>query len=146
MVEFALCLPLLAILVFGTIDVGRVYQTWEQAKNAAREGAAFVARHPGAQGSVSGVCADPGNATWHAVHESLPFTITYSPSAAGCLTDPGALAGAGLGPGQPIRVTATTHFRPFTPLASVLFGANPAVSASVCVNIVGAAPSPTPCP
>ena len=146
MVEFALCLPLLAILVFGTIDVGRVYQTWEQAKNAAREGAAYAARQPGAQTSAAGTCADPNNATWHAVHESLPFVISYSPSAGGCLTDPTVLASAGLAPGQPIRVTATTHFQPITPLASVLFGTNPAISASVCVSIVGTTPSSVSCP
>lgn len=41
--EFALVLPILAILVFGTIDLGRVFRLNTRLENAAREGAAGIA-------------------------------------------------------------------------------------------------------
>jgi Flp pilus assembly protein TadG len=145
-VEFALCLPLLAILVFAGIDVGRAYATSEWVKSAAREGALYASRESGAQQSGSGACADPNNATWHAVHEGGPVTVTFLPSVSSCTTDPAALASAGLGPGQPVRVTVTAQFRFLTPLGNVVLGGATSISSSVCVTIAGAAPSGAACP
>ena len=42
LVEFALCLPLLALLAFVTADVGRAYQLRNRLSGAAREGAAVA--------------------------------------------------------------------------------------------------------
>lgn len=146
MVEFALCLPMLALLVLGGIDAGRAYATSEAVKNAAREGALFVSRASGAQQSGTGVCADPNNATWHAVHEGGPVVVTFRPSVTGCVTDPVTLSTARLAPGEPIRVTATAQFHFVTPLANLVLGHVTSLSSSVCVTIVGAAPSGEPCP
>ena len=46
LVEFALLLPFLALLVFGTVDVGRAYSLQNRLKNASREGAAYAQLHP----------------------------------------------------------------------------------------------------
>jgi Flp pilus assembly protein TadG len=46
LVEFALVLPFLAILAFGTIDLGRAYQLRNRVTNAAREGAFYGQFHP----------------------------------------------------------------------------------------------------
>ncbi|MER3414581.1 MAG: hypothetical protein C4346_19745, partial [Chloroflexota bacterium] len=61
LVGFALTLPLLAILVFGTVDLGRAYLTWVRVKNAAREGAAYAQTHPYQQTKAQ--CPDPDNVT-----------------------------------------------------------------------------------
>ena len=45
-VEFALVAPLLLILVFGIIDLGRAYSTLNQLAASAREGARFAAVLP----------------------------------------------------------------------------------------------------
>jgi len=45
-VEFALVAPLLLILIFGIIDLGRAYSTLNQLAASAREGARFAAVLP----------------------------------------------------------------------------------------------------
>jgi Flp pilus assembly protein TadG len=45
-IEFALVAPLLLILVFGIIDLGRAYSTLNQIAASAREGARFAAVLP----------------------------------------------------------------------------------------------------
>ncbi|MEY2566584.1 MAG: hypothetical protein QOE35_1113 [Actinomycetota bacterium] len=46
LVEFALLLPFVALLVFGTIDLGRGFSQQNRLKNASREGAAYAQLHP----------------------------------------------------------------------------------------------------
>jgi len=46
LIEFAIILPVLAILVCGVIDLGRAYHLKNQLKNAAREGAIYGQTHP----------------------------------------------------------------------------------------------------
>lgn len=46
LVEFALILPLIALLVFGTIDIARAYRLSVRLEAAAREGAAFSQIYP----------------------------------------------------------------------------------------------------
>lgn len=140
--EFAICLPFLTLLVLGTLDLGRAFILAEKAKNAAREGAAYAAKYPGRQVAGSG-CVDPETVTWHVNNESnRTFTVLVNNAEPGCTTSPtGALA-----PGNPIKVTARTSFAAFTPVAAKLIGSNPTVSASVCVNILGASPNGTACP
>lgn len=45
-VELALALPLLLLLLLGTIDIGRVFFDYVQLRNAAREGAGYGAHFP----------------------------------------------------------------------------------------------------
>ncbi len=44
--EFALVLPFLAIIVFGALDLGRVFFASIGLTNAAREGARYLTMHP----------------------------------------------------------------------------------------------------
>ena len=45
-VELALALPLLLLLLLGTIDIGRVFFDYIQLRSAVREGAGYGARRP----------------------------------------------------------------------------------------------------
>lgn len=45
-VELALVLPVLAVVVFGTIDLGRIFRLQSRLASAAREGGAVVQVHP----------------------------------------------------------------------------------------------------
>ncbi|MGZ4683652.1 MAG: TadE/TadG family type IV pilus assembly protein, partial [Acidimicrobiales bacterium] len=46
LMEFALLLPLLAILAFGVADLGRAYSLQNRVTNMAREGAFYAQFHP----------------------------------------------------------------------------------------------------
>src|SRR5689334_14792988 len=100
MVEFAVCLPLLAILGFGVTDLGRAFALAERGRNAAREAALYAASHPGQLHNVaSSDCADPANADWRGAHEgSGRFTFTYSSDVTSGTCNPSPMP-AGLGPG-----------------------------------------------
>jgi Flp pilus assembly protein TadG len=47
LVEFAILLPVLALFIFGAVDLGRLFYAAISVENAARVGARFAARNPG---------------------------------------------------------------------------------------------------
>lgn len=119
LVEFALALPILAMLAMGTVDLGRVYQTYTAVKNSARAAAAYAQYHPG-----SVTCADPGNIPWQAQHEStntgsfavtvVDVTTNTVQNACDTTTSFG---------GDQIKVTVTKPaFQLLTPLISAVVG------------------------
>lgn len=61
LVEFALMLPVLVILLVGTIDVARGLQAYVSVANAVREGAREAAVHGSASGSQWGPAANDAN-------------------------------------------------------------------------------------
>ncbi len=44
--ELAILLPVLALIVLGALDLGRVFSVWLTLSNATREGARYVASNP----------------------------------------------------------------------------------------------------
>lgn len=133
--EFALLLPLLAILVFGTVDLGRAYQLKNQLKNAAREGAAYAQVYPLRQ-QTTGACAAPNNIRYRAQSElgdgtGTGFTITITP-ATGCN-----VASTSLEPGDEVTVSASRSFDVFTPLVGAITGDPINITESVTVVIQG---------
>src|SRR5438552_6045771 len=68
LIEFVLVLPLLAILIFGAVDIGRAYALANKLTNAAREGARFGEYAP-EQVATTGSCTAPDSITWMATHE-----------------------------------------------------------------------------
>lgn len=142
LVEFAFMLPLLAIMVFGTVDFGRYYQAWNETKNAAREGALYAERFPMQQTRGSAPCTAGNNITDKATQElaanssDSTFVVTVSPAVSGgCrsavnpLTDP-------IGPGDTVTVTVTRHVDLITPIASAIIG-NIDIRASVSAKVQG---------
>jgi Flp pilus assembly protein TadG len=137
LLEFALVFPLLAMIVLGTIDAGRAFMTWNEAKNAAREGAAYAQLYPNRPVPAAGECADPDNIRYHAQAESgTDFAITtrrvdVSPpvTLGACLP---ASSPAAVGPGAEVTVTATRSFAPLTPFIDLS-----AITAEVTVVVQG---------
>jgi Flp pilus assembly protein TadG len=147
LVEFAICEPVLAILAFGVVDLGRAYSLTQQARAAAREAALFAAGHPGQLHDVANTaCADPANATWRGANAGAgSFSFTFTPDLANPTTDCNpATMPAGLSAGQPLRVTASRTMTLFTPLVGAMVGNPVRVSATVCVDVAGT-PSTVPC-
>ena len=61
-VELALVLPLLTLLMFGFIEVGRLYWTYNVAASAARDAARYAARLPITCNGAAGSFVTPGDA------------------------------------------------------------------------------------
>lgn len=136
LVEFALLLPFLAILVFGTIDLGRAYQLNNRLKNAAREGAAYAQQFPLRQLPGSGQCSNPDNITYHAQRElgdgsGTSYTIAISPTVASC-----GAPSTDLESGDEITVTASRDFHIITPFVGAFISSPIHVSESVTVVIL----------
>lgn len=138
LVEFAILLPLLALLGLGTVDLGRAFRTVNEVKNAAREAAAFAQFHPTLLAGTG--CTTPASAQWHARNEG---GATGSGFAVDVSTPSGAYssADAGCGPfsaaatsGQDITVTVSTPFTILTPLVRSVTG-NPTIRSSVTVRV-----------
>jgi Flp pilus assembly protein TadG len=147
LIEFALVLPVLAVLTFGSVDLARGYGAYERAHNAAREAAFFAATHPGQLHNYANTaCADPNNADWHGNNEdSQTFTFVYSSDVTSCVTTPSSLPSTSSA-GKPLKVTAKISMTPITPFISQILGNSIPISASVCVNLGAGAPSATSCP
>jgi Flp pilus assembly protein TadG len=138
LVEFAVILPLLALVAFGTVDLGRAYATVNQVKNAAREGAAYAQTHPARLAGTG--CTTPDSTEWHVRNEAgsagTDFAVevstpggTFTSSDIGCV--PFAAAATS---GQDVTVTVSTPFTVLTPLVRGVTG-NPTIRSSVTVRV-----------
>jgi len=111
-VELALSLPLLLLLMLGTIDIGRVFYDYVQLRNAVREGAGYGSRMP----------TDTAGITLRVNRHGIPASTTVSVACTGdCTTTNGVPNGVGT-----IEVTATHTFTPITTaFLQSWFGINP---------------------
>lgn len=86
LVEFALCLPVLAIILLGLLDLGRAYNAYVIISNAAREGAYYGCMHPDDSTGIvqravseavnSGLTIHPGHVTIETTGASgSPITV-----------------------------------------------------------------------
>jgi Flp pilus assembly protein TadG len=99
-VELALSLPLLLLLMLGTIDIGRVFYDYVQLRNAVREGAGYGARMPN----------DTAGITLRVNRHGIPAGTSVAIACTGnCTTTNGVPNGVGT-----IEVTATHTFTPIT--------------------------------
>jgi len=140
-VEFALIFPLIVLILFGVMDLGRAIYAYNTIGNAARVGARVAAVN---QLETSLECnqsrpvedANPLNAHWSiktcaassAVSLGLQpgdVTVLYSPPPSTALT-----CGSPLHVGCIAGVTVTYTYRPMTPIISSLFSQVPMESTS----------------
>ena len=143
LIEFALALPLLAILVLGAVDLGRAYSLASRLTNSAREAARFGQYAP-EQVATTGVCTAPDSISWMASHEdgSNSWTVsvdkmvgTSATPITGCKTmqDPAAT----IRPGDHIRVRVSSSFAILTPLVARLVGNQLTITGSQEVVVQG---------
>jgi Flp pilus assembly protein TadG len=120
--EFALVLPILALLIFALLDLGRAVYVYNTLSNAARAGARVAAVNQNA--STNGVCDAMDRPNWSIVAcilaegVSIPIQrtdIDIQYIGATCTTrqlDPPCIA----------QVTVFQDYVPFTPIISNFFG------------------------
>jgi hypothetical protein len=126
LVEFALTLPLLLLVVVGTVDLGRAYFRTENLTNAVKEGAFFGARSPSCDTNAVLGCSDPKNVHWR-VEQELNG-VALDTFVAKCF-DPGTTDFTGAGKaladcedGDLYYVEASTLFDLITPIIGNLVG------------------------
>jgi len=125
LVEFALVFPLLALLVFALLDLGRAVYVYNTLANAARQGARVAAVN---QNASSGGNCDPLDRTrWSVVvcildaGVSIPIQLTdidiqYNDTTGTSCAD------RELDPPCIVSVTVSQDYVPFTPIIGDLFG------------------------
>ena len=105
--EFALLLPLLLVILFGTIDIGRAFYTYISLTNAAREAARYAA--------VNGT----NSTSTEVLQEFNSGGTDISGCAAGSLT----FSASGGGRGNPYTVQVSCQFTLVTPFMASIVGA-----------------------
>lgn len=118
LVEFALLLPFLALLVFGTVDVGRAYSLQNRLKNASREGAAYAQLNP------SRVDCGTGESVKSRVQgedAALAPNVTITVLRANNSTVPPCTSSSVV-VGEKLRVRVATDFDVITPFVGIFTG------------------------
>jgi Flp pilus assembly protein TadG len=122
LVELALVLPVAALILIGTIDLGRAFQQYVDLTNAVRQGAMFGTVFPAQVASAA--AADPDNIVWQVQHEG-GLAIGSGDIVVRCYQGPAmdstTLRGtgdcsraSGVASGDLIEVSARYAFRPLT--------------------------------
>jgi Flp pilus assembly protein TadG len=120
MVEFALILPIFALFLVIAVDFGRVFFSYIQITNAAREGAAYAAVQPAVDADIETYALQEINVQGQQGESAIGITTTCADQAG----DPIACSAAtgGTGPGNTITVVAEEDFSFLTPLVNNFFG------------------------
>lgn len=131
LVEFALVLPILLLIVAGTLDIARVYLGWINLQSMTRIGANYAATNPDAWGSSpNGVV----QATYRAQVIADATTTNCELPQSGGAPDVAApsfnnMNGGGIGLGDTVTVALTCQFTVVTPVLSSVVGNAISVSA-----------------
>lgn len=133
LVEFALLLPFLAVLVFGTIDLGRAYQLRNQVTNMAREGAFYGQFHPGRVECPSG---DDIVGEVEAESDGIDVEVEVFRDRAGTVTQLTGCSGTAQ-PGDLLEVVVTTEMQVVTPLVGAITGQVLEIDGSADVAVQG---------
>jgi len=144
-VEFALLLPMLLLLLLFALDFGRLFFSYVQVTNAAREGAAYAAGNPTDPTGISAAAAREVSTQGQAGEGALTVAPTCY-DVVGIPIDCSAAA-AGSGSGNTITVVASEAFTFMTPMINGFLGGGLNVSASASSAVLqlaasgGSAPS-----
>jgi Flp pilus assembly protein TadG len=130
---------LLALLVFGTIDIGRAFQLENRLKSAAREGGRLAQISPLQVDNSGAACGNPNNITYAATHEEVAsagdYTVTVkrldtNGTLTGC--SPSTLTG-----GTHVLVTVSAPLKVITPFVGIVTGSSVTVSGTQEVVVQG---------
>lgn len=143
MVEFALILPVFLLLLLIAVDFGRLFFTYIQLNNIAREGAAYAAANPTTDNAtLTTVALRESNVQAQRGEGTVSATASCAPVAC-------ASALGGTGAGNRVTVAASETFTFFTPLISAYWPGGLTIGASataaVAVYAAGGGTPPSAC-
>lgn len=148
LVEMALMMPLIALLLVGTVDLGRAFFYYVRLTNAVREGAIFGVSRPAYIQSTSipdDASKDPNNIKFRVMQESGGLVTDLSDITVTCydgLTQDLKSGAYPLGncgnaqSGDAVEVRATYQFRPLTVQMTGILGGGFSMSKSVRMVIL----------
>lgn len=138
-VEFAILLPLFMLLLLITVDFGRLFFSYVQLNNAAREGAAYAATNPTDLAGITTHATAETNAQAQGGEHPISVAtacVDTTGSTISCTDAPG-----GGGPGYTVTVTATESFSFLTPWIDGFFRNNFTMATSASAVALGLAPN-----
>ncbi len=139
-VEFALVLPVFMLLLLTAIDFGRLFFSFIEMNNAAREGATYAATNPTNTVEIQRHILQETNAQSQVGAGTLSApTVTCKDTTGAEMACSSAVGGGG--PGNTVTVRATEPFTFFTPFINELFGNNFNMSSSATAVALGYAGS-----
>jgi Flp pilus assembly protein TadG len=138
-VEFAIILPVFMLMVLVTLDFGRLFFSYVQISNAAREGAAYAAQQPTDTIGIIGHATAETNAQSQGGEHPLMVTTACVDTTGASIPCSTAAAGVG-GPGDTVTVNASEQFSFLTPWVSNLLGSNFTIQASASTVALALAP------
>jgi Flp pilus assembly protein TadG len=139
-VEFAIILPVFLLLLVIAIDFGRLFFTYIQVHNAAREGAAVGSYSPTDTAAITTRVQAEKNS--QAQRGENPVTVTTACADASRSPIACTLATGGAGAGNTITVNVRETFSFLTPLINGFFGSNLQMTASATSTVLGYAAGP----
>lgn len=136
-VEFALIFPVFLLLLVVAVDFGRLFYTYIQIHNAAREGAAVAIYAPTLTAPITSHATGEKNNQGQRGDVENPIVVTTS-----CHTAAGAnldcsLAQGGAGAGNTVTVNVNQPFVFLTPLISQILGTPLQLNASATAAVLG---------
>jgi PKD repeat protein len=138
LVEFALIVPVFLFLVVVAVHFGRLFFSYVQVNNAAREGAAFGAGSPTDTVGINASVQTEVNVQAQRGEGAMTVTQACADSVGSSIACTAATGGAG--PGNTITVNVARRFSFLTPLIDGFFGNNLQMSASATATVLGYAP------
>ncbi len=140
MVEFALILPVFFLLLVIAIDFGRLFFTYIQIHNAAREAAAFGIYQPNNAVAIANQAQVEKNSQAQRGENAIAVTTSCADPAGTTIAC--SVAAGGTGAGSTLTVNVNERFSFFTPLINGFFGNNLQMNASATGTVLVYAASP----
>ncbi|MDA8439676.1 MAG: pilus assembly protein [Propionibacterium sp.] len=119
LVEFAVILPVLMLILLGSIDFGRIMFSYIQINNAAREGVAYAMGQPNDVAGITQRALQETDVQSQRGENPVTVTVTCIDSATGTVVTCSSAPSTGLG--SEVKVAVSEQFNFFTPLISNLF-------------------------
>src|SRR4051812_6754998 len=135
LVEFALIAPVFLLLLVIALDFGRLFFTWIQVNNAAREAAAAGAYAPTDIAQMTLRANGEKKAQGQRGESAVTVSATCAQPAGRTIACTAATGGAG--PGNTVTVRVRERFTFFTPIVGAVVGATLNLDASATSNVLG---------
>jgi PKD repeat protein len=120
LVEFALVIPVMLLMLAIAIDFGRLFFSYIEITNAAREGAAFGAHAPSNLTQIQTTAAQETSTQSQGGEHAITVSTTCKDSAGMTLANCGLASGGASGAGNTITVNVDEQFSFFTPLIGAI--------------------------
>ncbi len=148
LVEFALVLPVMLLLVAGGLDVGRMFFSWIEVNNSAREAAAYAGGNPTDTPGITAHASLELSSQRQAGEGAISVTASCADPTRAPLDC--ALAAGGNDTGNTVTVRVARTFSFLTPMVGTILGGGVTMSASATSVVYGMQPNeggsaPDPC-